>query len=55
MKWRYSKEEMERYFNDPEYRKSSRKKSKILRKETRPIRLAVISALYCWQRDTQFM
>lgn len=30
MKWPYSKEEMERYFNDPEYRKSRRKKKERL-------------------------
>ncbi len=45
MKWRYSKEEMERYFNDPEYRKSKRRKGKFLSKDKRTFRLGVIAAI----------
>lgn len=45
MKWRYSKEEMERYFNDPEYRKSARRKSKFFSKDKRVLRLGIIAAV----------
>jgi penicillin-binding protein 1A len=42
MKWRYSKEEMDRYFNDPEYRKNARRRTKIFSKEKRLLRLSVL-------------
>ncbi len=45
MKWRYSKQEMERYFNDPEYRKSERRKRKHQSKERRAVKLGAWSAI----------
>ena len=45
MKWRYSKEEMERYFNDPEYRKSERRKRKLKSKEKRAMKWGIWSAI----------
>ncbi|HEY9166295.1 MAG TPA: PBP1A family penicillin-binding protein [Candidatus Kryptonia bacterium] len=45
MKWRYTKEEMERYFNDPEYRKSSRRKKKELTRNNRAVRLGALIAV----------
>ncbi len=45
MKWRYSREEMERYFNDPEYRKSSRRKKKRTTRNKRAFRFGIITAL----------
>jgi penicillin-binding protein 1A len=45
MKWRYSKEEMERYFNDPEYRNSKRGKNKLLSRKRRALRLGVIAGI----------
>ena len=49
MKWRYSKEEMERYFNDPEYRRSARRKMNFFSNEKRNFRLGVMRrSLYCW-------
>lgn len=45
MKWRYSKEEMDRYFNDPEYRKSARRRGKVVTKEKRALKYGIISAI----------
>ncbi|MCL4511614.1 MAG: PBP1A family penicillin-binding protein [Bacteroidetes bacterium] len=45
MKWRYSREVMERYFNDPEYRKSARKKKKRTTRNKRAFRFGIITAL----------
>ena len=45
MKWRYSKEEMERYFNDPEYRRSARRKMNFFSNEKRNFRLGVYAAI----------
>lgn len=43
MKWRYSKEEMERYFNDPEYRKNTRRNRKMRSDNNRGLRLGLIA------------
>ncbi|MGO9481330.1 MAG: penicillin-binding protein 1A [Candidatus Kryptoniota bacterium] len=45
MKWRYSKEEMERYFNDPAYRKSAGRGRFLFSREKRGLSLAIILAL----------
>jgi penicillin-binding protein 1A len=45
MKWPYSKEEMERYFNDPEYRKARRRKGKFFSKGRRAFRWGTIAAI----------
>jgi penicillin-binding protein 1A len=45
MKLRYSKEVMERYFNDPEYRKSFKRRFKFFSRERRALRLGVYSAI----------
>ncbi len=45
MKWPYSREEMERYFNDPEYRKNARRRRKFFSKEKRLLRLGVTGAV----------
>ncbi len=45
MKWRYSKEEMERYFNDPDYRKSARGNKRKLTKEKLALRLGIWAAV----------
>ncbi len=46
MKWRYSKEEMERYFNDPEYRKNAKRKSKFFSKKNLTLRLSAIAGIF---------
>lgn len=45
MKWRYSKEEMERYFNDPEYRKTARRRRRIVTREKQAFKFGIISAV----------
>ncbi len=45
MKWRYSKEEMERYFNDPEYRKRARRKRRAQGKNRQVLKLSMIAGL----------
>ncbi|HUI28597.1 MAG TPA: PBP1A family penicillin-binding protein [Candidatus Acidoferrales bacterium] len=45
MKWRYSKEEMERYFNDPEYRKSRRGGKKFFSRGKLKFRLWMIGGI----------
>ncbi len=45
MKWKYSKEEMDRYFNDPDYRNSARGKKRRSSKERLAMKIGVWTAV----------